>query len=110
VAPPPPPPDANLVLARIISSPRSQQAVLEDPANKNALDQRVEVGSPFYGGTLIYVHPKGAVSEKDNQLRFHPLTKALRECVPLTEATQPQLLFEVMKLEQRAAGISQGPG
>ncbi len=109
-APPAPPLDANLILARIISSPRSQQAVLEDPGNKTAVDQRVEVGGSFFGGTLIYVHPKGAVSEKDNQLRFHPLTKALRECVPLTEDSQPLLLFEVMKLEKRAAGISPGPG
>ncbi|MBI4581259.1 MAG: hypothetical protein HY718_16270 [Planctomycetes bacterium] len=109
-APPPPPPDQNLVLARIVSSPRGQQAVLEDPANKAAEDKRIEVGETFYGGTLILVHPKGAVSEKDNELRFHPLTRALRECVPLTEETQPELLNEVMKLERRAAGISQRPG
>ncbi len=113
VTPPPPPPakqpppDANLVLARIVSSPRGQEVVLEDPRNKNAEDKRVEVGDTLYGGTLVLVSTKGAVSEKEGTLYFHELTKTLRECVPLTEETQPALLEEVMKLEHRAAGISQ---
>ncbi|HOA72907.1 MAG TPA: hypothetical protein PL151_16870 [Phycisphaerae bacterium] len=113
VAPPPPPqppPDANLVLARIISSPTRQQVVLENPANKAEEDKRVEIGDTLYGGTLIFVHPKGAVSTKDDKLYYHPLTKALRECVPLTEESQPELLYEYLKLEQRAAGISERPG
>ncbi len=108
--PPPPPPDANLVLARIVSSDRGQEVVLENPSNKGDEDKRVEVGETLYGGTLVFVHPKGAVSQKDDKLWYHPITKALRECVPLTEESQPELHYEVMKLEQRAAGISQRPG
>lgn len=104
------PEDENLVLARIVSSDRGQQVVLENPSNKQAEDKRVEVGESLHGGTLIFVHPKGAVSHKENQLWYHPITKALKECVILSDQTQPELLYEVMKLEQRAAGISQGPG
>lgn len=105
-----PPEDANLVLARIVSWDGSQQVVLENPSNKAADDKRVEIGETLHGGTLVFVHPKGAVSQKDDKLWYHPVTKALRECVPLTEEAQPELHYEVMKLEQRAAGISQRPG
>jgi hypothetical protein len=110
--PEPPPLYENLLLTRIVSSPRGQQAVLEDPANKTAEDKRIEVGEPFYKGTLVLIHPKGAVSEdkKDGQLRFHPLTKALRESVPLTEQTQPLVWDAALKLEKRSTGISQRPG
>lgn len=108
--PEPPPADQNLILARIVSSDRGQQVVLEDPVNKQAEDKRIEVGEDLYGGTLVFVHPKGAVSLKGEELRYHPITKALRECVPLSDETQPELNYEVMKLEQRAAGISQRPG
>jgi hypothetical protein len=114
---PPPPPvvqkrpeDENLILARIISSPRGQQAVLEDPLNKAIEDKRVEVGERLHGGILVFVHPKGAVSLKDDQLWYHPQNKPLRESVILTEDSQPELLYEVMKLEQQAVGISQRPG
>lgn len=108
--PPQRPADENLVLNRIVSSPRGQQVVLEDPTNKAAEDKRVEVGEGLHGGILVFVHPKGAVSHKEGQLWYHPLTKALRECVLLTEESQPELHYEVMKLEQQAAGISQRPG
>jgi hypothetical protein len=84
--------------------------VLENPANKAEEDKRVEIGDTLHGGTLIFVHPKGAVSTKEEKLYYHPLTKALRECVPLTEDSQPELLYEYMKLEQHAAGISERPG
>jgi len=112
--PPPPPPDANLTLARIVSSPRGAHVVLEDPdpRNKGAEDKRVEVGDTLYDGILVFVHPKGAVSQKDDKLRYHPLTRPLRECEPLTIEAQPELFDAVMqlKLEERATGISRGPG
>lgn len=110
VRPPPPPADANLTLARVVSSPLTQQAVLKDATGVN--ETRVEVGSPFFGGTLVFIHQKGAVSRKDDQLRFHAFDKKLSECVPLTEETQPEVLYELMKLQQRAeaGGISQRPG
>lgn len=114
IKPPPPvaqrPEDENLVLSRIISSERGQQVVLENPSNKTVEDKRVEIGDTLWGGKLVFVHPKGAVSHKEDKLWYHPLTKALREAVPLTEQSQPELLYEVMKLEQQAAGISQKPG
>lgn len=161
-APPPPPPskppdDENLVLTRILSSPRGQQAVLEDaiaaqslnvstprpaprpmPGNPGApnpgrvpspgtptppapapvptpggaptSERRIEVGETMYGGTLVFVHPKGAVTERDGNLRFHPLGVALKEAQPLTESDQPEVFHEFKKLQARAAGISERPG
>jgi len=108
--PPPPPADSNLVLGRVLSSPRGQQVVLEDPRNKNIEDKRVEVGELLYGGTLIYVCPKGAVSDRDGQRRFHPLGIPLRDGRPLTMEEFPAVFDELSKLEKRSAGISKRPG
>jgi hypothetical protein len=95
------------VLLRVIGSPRSRQAVLENPANK-AEDKRIEVGEAFYGGILVLVHPKGVVSEKNGQLMYHSFGQALKDCSPLSAENQPLLQEEVMKLEKRAAGIRGG--
>ena len=111
--PPPPPADANKVLARVISSPRGQQAVLQDPGagtNANAQDTRVEVGEKLYGGTLVFVHPRGVVSERDGALRFHPIGSALQANQPLTEKDQPDVYYELKKLQARSEGIRVSPG
>jgi hypothetical protein len=111
--PPPPPADSALILARILSSPRGQQVVLADPAqqqNPAAADKRVFVGESLYGGTLVYIHQKGAVSELNGALRFHALGEALQQAQPLTQEVQPEVFHEVKKLEAHAAGISQRPG
>ncbi|MCL2330846.1 MAG: hypothetical protein FWC56_06050, partial [Phycisphaerae bacterium] len=107
-----PPADQNMILTRIISSPRGQEAVLEDPINKALDAKRVEVGEPFYEGTLVLVHPKGVVSQSERkanrgQYRFHPIAVPLKDGVPLTAETQPMLLDEILKLEARSSGISQ---
>ena len=75
-----------------------------------AVDKRVVVGESFFGGTLVYVHPKGAVSELNGVLRFHAIGDPLQVAQPLTEEVQPEVFHEVRKLEAQAAGISQGPG
>ncbi len=93
------------MLGRVLSSPRGQLAVLEDRARRGE-DEYKEVGEEMYGGTLIFVHPTGAVTEKDGQMRFHAIDEALRNCKPLTENEQPELYEELMKLEKRATGIS----
>ncbi|UCD29249.1 MAG: hypothetical protein JSV03_01860 [Planctomycetota bacterium] len=108
--PPPPPPDSELALRRILSSPRGQQVVLEDERNKNAEDKRVEVGETLYGGTLVFVHPTGAVSDKQGQWRFHPMGLKLKECKPLTKEDYPAVFHELSKLQQRSGGITKGPG
>lgn len=102
---PPPPPDANLVLARVLSSPRSQQVVLEDPNNKSAPDKRVEVGDTLYGGTLIFIHPIGAVSEKDGKRTFHPIGQPLNRGQALSETEHPAVFDALAKLEERLTGI-----
>lgn len=105
-----PPPDGRLVLSRIVSSPRGQQIVLQEPGNPNADDQRKEVGDEVFGGILVYVHPKGAVSEKDGAWRFHAISQPLQSCVPLTLETMPEVFDALQKLQGRAEGISERPG
>jgi hypothetical protein len=95
--------DAGLVLARVLSSPRSQQAVLVDPENPNALDRRVEVGSSLYEGTLIFVHPTGAVVEKDGERTFHVIGQPLRQGRVLDAAQQPEVSDALERLEKRLA-------
>src|SRR5690606_14909549 len=83
-----PPPDAAKVLARVLSSPLRQQAVLVDPgqqANPAATDTRVNLGEPLFGGTLVYVHPRGVVSERDGVLRFHAIGVPLQQAQQLNE-------------------------
>ncbi|MBP7934780.1 MAG: hypothetical protein KA354_09055 [Phycisphaerae bacterium] len=110
-----PPKDAQMVLGRVLSSPRGQLVVLENPrpqpnAPKVGEDQYKEVGEEVYGGTLVYVHPKGAVTESaDGRRHFHELGKALKDCQDLTEDTQPLIYHEVMKLAEQASGIKPSP-
>lgn len=109
----PPPADANMVLSRVLSSPRGQQAVLTNPAQQNnplAPETRVEVGEQMFGGTLIFIHPKGAVTESDGVRRFHPIGAALSANQPLSELDHPEVFQDMVKLEARLKGISQVPG
>ena len=106
---PPPPADAQMVLGRLLSSPRGQLAVLEG-RKPNAEDTYIEVGEEMYGGTLVYVHPLGAVTEKDGQFRFHAIGEPLQNCKPLTEQDQPVVYSELMKLMSEATGITRRPG
>ncbi|GMV97499.1 MAG: hypothetical protein AMXMBFR83_18570 [Phycisphaerae bacterium] len=117
--PPPPPPappaDAEFYVGRVLSSPLAQQVVLEDrrtsaPPNL-PVDKRVELGEPLYDGTLVYVHPKGPVSEKDGALRLHPIGEQVRNLVVLSadDKRYPDVYHEVMKLRAGLEGITQGP-
>lgn len=107
--PPPPPADQNLVLARVISSPLTQQVVLENPGNQAGEDKRVSLGETLYGGKLVMVHALGAVSEKDNQFRFHALSRPLKDAQPLNWRTQPEVMDALLKLQERSTGISGSP-
>ncbi len=108
--PEPPPPDADLQLVSVLSSPRGQQVVLRNPTNPNAPDVRVEVGDVLYGGTLVFVHPRGAVSEKRGTRRFHPVGETLKTGRVLTANDDPVIYDALMKLQARLAGISEQPG
>jgi len=110
-------PDRDMLLARILSSPRGQQVVLVKGSpgggrgkNRNVAnvgeDQRVRIGETLYGGTLIFVHPRGAVSEKKGNWSFHPIGLTLKECKPLTEKDFPAVFYELSKLKRRVKGIS----
>ena len=102
-----PPADSDMVPRAIVSSPRSQEVVLEDVRTKNAEDKRIEVGEPMFGGTLVFVDPRGAVTEgKDGTRRFHRIGEPLKQGQVLTEEQHPMVYHELMKLEQRSAGIS----
>jgi hypothetical protein len=104
---PPEPADAALVLARVLSSPRSQQVVLEDAVDKKGADRRVAVGDAMYEGTLIFICSTGAVTERSGGRRlFHPVGLPLRNGQPLTESDYPQEFNALAKLERRLAGIS----
>jgi hypothetical protein len=106
--PPPPPADAQMVLGRLLSSPRGQMAVLEKPGRAGD-DEYKEVGDAMYGGVLVYVHPSGAVTEHEGQWRFHMLGEPLQNCKPLSEKEQPLVYHELLKLREQATGISRGP-
>ena len=112
----PPPKDAQMVLGRVLSSPRGQMVVLENArppqpnAPKTGEDQYKEVGEEVYGNTLVYVHPKGAVTEdSDGKRFFHEIGKALKDCQDLTEDAQPLIYHEVMKLAEQASGTKPSP-
>ncbi len=105
---PQPAADQNMVLSRVYSSPRGQIAVLQDPANPQGEDKRVEVGEGFYGGTLVFVHQKGAVSERDGLRQFHVIGEPLRNAKPLTQVDHPQIWSEIAKLERLALGRNGG--
>jgi hypothetical protein len=108
--PPPPPKDGHLVIGRILSSPFGQQIVLEDPRNKSAADQRKHVGEQVFGGTLVFVDLKGAVTEDVQGGRwFHPIGEPLQSRIPLTETDQPEVFHAIRKLVERMPGISQAP-
>ncbi len=108
--PPPPPRDAQMIVGRLLSSPRGQIVVLEDPRQRGGVEEHREIGEEMYGGMLIFVHPQGAVTEKDGERRFHPIGEPLQNCQPLTEREQPLVFNDLLKLESRMAGINRGPG
>jgi len=110
VVQPPPPADAEMVLGRLLSSPRGQLAVLEDRRKPNVEDTYKEVGEEMYGGTLVFVHPQGAVTQRDGQWWFHAIGEPLQNCKPLTEQDQPMVYSELMKLVSEATGITRRPG
>jgi hypothetical protein len=86
---------------------------LADPAQQNnpaAQDRRVEVGEQMFQGTLILVHPKGAVTDMSGARFFHPIGSPGSAKQPLTEKDQPEVYTDLMKLEERAKGISRAPG
>jgi hypothetical protein len=106
--PPPPPADRMMTLGRMLSWPGGRQAVLEQSGRP---DKRVEIGEEMYGGTLIYIHPKGAVTlQEDGKRLFHPLGEKLMNNQPLTKETCPEIYHRLAKLQRRAGGISKGPG
>jgi hypothetical protein len=106
--PPPLPPDCQYVVGRILSSPRGQEVVLENQQE----DHRRLVGEMLCDGTLVYVDPKGAVSEKDGALRFHAIGTQVDQFTLLSFEEMPEVYDAVQKLKTRARaeGISQRPG
>lgn len=113
--PPPPPADAQFTVARILSSPMGQYVVLEDrrtPNNPNPPERKVEVGEPLFDGILVYVHPRGAVSEKDSQWRIHPMGQQVQAGMkPLSKENYQfgDVYIELVKLYERFKGITQRP-
>ena len=101
-----------MVVRGLLSSPRGQLTVLEKPSKRpgEGEDEYKEVGDEMFGGTLIFIHPKGAVTEKDGVRRFHAIGQELGDFVPLTEENQPAVYHELLKLQNRTAGISQESG
>jgi hypothetical protein len=114
----PPPVDGDFIVGRVLSSPLSQQVVLEDRRNpQNVVDKRVEIGQPLFDGTLVFIHPRGAVSEKtvaggQPEWRFHPLGEAVRNMKMLnaqTDRDYGDIRHEVLKLKEKLAGITERP-
>jgi hypothetical protein len=116
------PDDADFTLASILSSPGGQYAVLENrPGGQpapGAQAKKVELGGEFFGGTLVYLHPRGAVSEKKTgdtyEWRFHPLGEPLEAGVkPLVsdyKSPYYDVYLEVRQLRKKFEGITQAPG
>ena len=116
--PEPKPQDAAYLLASILSSPLGgQYVVLEERApgqpNPNAAEHKIEIGGPLYGGTLVYIEPRGAVSLKAGKFRFHPLGEQLESGVKsLDSVDNPygDIYIQVKQLQEKATGITQAPG
>lgn len=112
VPPPPPPLYADFFVGRVITSPLIRQVVLEDRKNPQApVDKRVEIGEPFFDGVLVYLHAKGAVSEKDGRWRLHLIGEQVRNAQALTpdDRRYPDVYHEVLKLRDSLSGITEGP-
>jgi hypothetical protein len=107
-----PPADARMVLGRTLSSPRGQIAVLEHPGprGRGREDVYKYVGDEMYGGVLVYVHPRGAVTQQDDGWLFHPLGEALNRGRELDGSEEPIVYHEILKLRDRTKGISEAPG
>jgi hypothetical protein len=119
-APPPPPPDAHFTVARILSSPMGQYVILEDRRTRNnprPPERKVEVGEPLFDGILVYLHPRGVVSEKVEEgkapeWRFHPIgTQVQQGMTPQTEFLNKygDIYNELVKLRDKYTGITQRP-
>lgn len=109
--PPPPPPDEDMVVGRILIWPGNEQVVLEKSGRGQQEDKRVEIGDTVYGGTLIYIHPKGAVTEqKDGKWLFHPVSSPLKDNFELTADSQPEVYYKLTKLQEWLKGITIVPG
>jgi hypothetical protein len=77
-----------------------------DPKKKTD-DVRVEVGERLNLGTLVYVHPSGAVTEEpDGKRRFHPIGSVVKAGTVISEESNPLMYHELAKLEHRHQGIS----
>ena len=89
--------------------------LLEEPAARGRRGGQSEstykqVGDPMYGGTLVFVHPRGAVTEQDGKLLFHPLGEPLNSGRELSAEEEPIVYHELLKLKEKARGISERPG
>ncbi len=122
VGPPPPvrPVDAEFTVARILSSPVSQYVVLEDRRNPNAPnppERKVEIGQNLFDGKLIYLHPRGVVSEKaepgkEPEWRFHPIGEQVERGMKRPDEFKKQhgdVYYELVKLKDQLTGITDRP-
>ena len=105
--PPPPPLFENHRVARLFSSPRGQVVVLEDPAKKGQDEGTyVEVGEKLYKGTLVYMHPRGVVTQEDNGTRyFHKVDEIIKDGRRLTPEEEPEVYHELEKLENQGGEL-----
>jgi len=121
---PPPPPqtpvDAQFTVARILSSPVGQYVILEDrrnPNNPKPPERKVEVGQQLFDGILVYLHPRGVVSEKTEkdkpaEWRFHPIGTQVQPGMKNQAEFQNKygdIYNELVKLRDKYTGITQRP-
>jgi hypothetical protein len=83
--------------------------VMEDPRSEVKRGAPGELASDVRRH-VEFVHPRGAVTEKGGERRFHAIGEPLQNCQPLTESDQPVVYHDLLKLEARMAGINRGPG
>ncbi len=113
-APPPParkrdPGFTSTRITALLSTPDTQEVVVTDGAKKRRV---YKVGDEFDGGTLVYVHPDGAVvvykpeGAQEAEKNFYPLGKLMSEMTVLTENVPadhipPVVLHEVLHVISR---------
>jgi len=102
----PPPPSRKFHPARtstrltaLIGTPDRQEVVITGTDKKRTI---VKVGEEFDGGTLVFVHPEGAVVVYNDEKDFYPAGKLLSEMKILTEDENPEVFSIVSRMEKAA--------
>lgn len=117
---PPKPPEpkksvhGDMRVDRLFSSPNGQVVVVQKPpppgkpTPPGQPETKVTVGEKLHFGKLIYVHPRGVVTqhEDDGTLYFHRVHEIVNKGKVLVPEVDPEVYYELQKLAERAEELA----